>query len=1083
MLDFLSLFGRRTSSVRRHGRQRSSRTVLTVERLEDRLVPSISTDLHPDVAFAVTNNYGSGFQGQLTIANHQATSLHNWTLDFHSPLTLGSVWNAQVVQHAGSHYKLTHVDWNADIATDGNVAIGFNATPGGASAVAPTGYSLTWGDPAAAPGQNVAASFAVTNDYGGGFQGSITLKNNGTAPVNGWKLEFDFPYAVTSIWNANLISQMGGHAIIGDAGYNGTIAPGASVSFGFTGSPGHVVGQPTGYILNAVALSGVPTPPVVPAASIADVSANEAAGASATFTITLAQATTQSVTIAYATSDGTAKAGSQYTAASGTLTFNPGEIRKTIVVGVKDDGVYGPNTTFLVSLSAANGATLARAQATATIVEGDPAPVVTPPAITISDIQVVEGPTSGTSTTAAGYFHTSGNQLLDANNQPVRIAGVNWFGFETPNYVAHGLWARGYKDMLDQIKQLGFNTIRLPFSNQLFDAGSTPNGIDYAKNPDLVGLNGLQILDKLVAYSGQVGLRLILDHHRSEAGAGAEGNGLWYTSAYSESRWISDWTMLAARYANNPTVIGADLHNEPHGPADWGNGDANDWRLAAQRAGNAILAVNSNWLIFVEGVESTSAGSYWWGGNLSNAGAFPVQLNQPGHLVYSPHDYPASVYQQPYFSDANYPNNLPAVWDKFWGYLYRQNTAPVWIGEFGSKLQTTSDQQWSSSIVSYIDGGVTGGTLPAGKQGVSWTWWSWNPDSGDTGGILQDDWTTVNQNKVDLLKPAQFAITSSGSGSSTLSTAVFTVTLSKASTQAVTVHFTTADGTALAGSDYTAASGTLTFAPSETSKTISIAIVGDALPENDETFSVLLSTPTNATIADRTGIGTILNDDGTAPPPQPSLSVGDARVTEGNSGTTNATFTITLSAPSSTDVTVRYASADGTATAGSDYTATSGTVTFAPGETTKTVTVAVRGDMVVESDETFALNLSGSVGALIGRTRATGTIVNDDIAPSSGAITFAVSDDWGAGFVAGVTVKNTGATAINGWTLEFDLAANLTSIWNAQIVSHVGNHYVIKAASYNATIPAGQSVSFGFQGDPGLGGKVLQNVFLNGVAV
>ncbi len=362
-------------------------------------------------------------------------------------------------------------------------------------------------------------------------------------------------------------------------------------------------------------------------------------------------------------------------------------------------------------------------------------------------------------TRISGYFHTSGNQIVDANGTNVRIAGVNWFGFESTNYAPHGLWARGYKEMMDQMKQLGFNTIRLPFSNQLFDAGSRPSGINYSKNSDLQGLTGPQIMDKIVAYAGQIGLRIILDHHRSSAGAGAESSGLWYTSTYSEARWINDWQMLAARYANNPTVIGADLHNEPHGSASWGTGGSNDWRLAAERAGNAILAVNSNWLIIVEGVEQGTWGWYWWGGNLSEAGAYPVRLKVAGRLVYSPHDFPASLYPQSWFSDPNYPENLYAIWDKNWGYLFRQGTAPILIGEFGTKLETTSDKQWLNALVNYLKGDLNGdgrSGLSAGQQGASWTYWSWNPNSGDTGGILKDDWTTVHQAKVNALIPVQF---------------------------------------------------------------------------------------------------------------------------------------------------------------------------------------------------------------------------------------------------------------------------------------------------------------------------------------
>lgn len=349
----------------------------------------------------------------------------------------------------------------------------------------------------------------------------------------------------------------------------------------------------------------------------------------------------------------------------------------------------------------------------------------------------------------SGYWHTSGNKILDANNQAVRIAGINWFGFETSNYVVHGLWTRDYKDMLNQIKSLGYNTIRLPYSNQLFDPGSTPNGIAYDnnKNADLRDLTGIQIMDKIINYGGSIGLRFILDRHRPDSGS---QSALWYTNRYSEQRWINDWKMLAQRYLGNTSVIGADLHNEPHGSACWGCGDtATDWRLAAERAGNAILSINPNWLIFVEGIEIYQGTAYWWGGNLMGAGTYPVRLNVPNRLVYSPHDYPASVSNQPWFSDPGYPNNLPALWDARWGYLYNQSIAPIMVGEFGTKYQTTSDQQWLNTLVSYLDSSSTG---------RGWTYWSWNPNSGDTGGILNDDWTTVNTTKDNVLAPVKFAL-------------------------------------------------------------------------------------------------------------------------------------------------------------------------------------------------------------------------------------------------------------------------------------------------------------------------------------
>ena len=362
-----------------------------------------------------------------------------------------------------------------------------------------------------------------------------------------------------------------------------------------------------------------------------------------------------------------------------------------------------------------------------------------------------------------GYWHTDGSQILDANNRPVRIAGINWFGFETPSYSPHGLWSRNYKSMLEQIKSQGYNTLRLPYSNQLFDQGSVPNGIDYTKNPDLRGLNGLQLMDKVIVYASGIGLRIILDRHRPDSSA---QSALWYTSAYPESRWITDWQMLANHYKNNPMVIGADLHNEPHTPACWGCGDkALDWRLAAERAGNAILSVNPNWLIFVEGVDCYGPGGttnqsecYLWGGNLQGAATYPVQLNVPNRLVYSVHDYPATVSPHSWFNAPNYPHNLPGLWDSHWGYIYKQGIAPVWIGEFGTRLKSNSDKQWLAQLVSY---------LGRGARGLNWTFWSWNPDSGDTGGILNDDWRTINQAKQSSLSAIMFPLSDTGTVSAT----------------------------------------------------------------------------------------------------------------------------------------------------------------------------------------------------------------------------------------------------------------------------------------------------------------------------
>ncbi len=202
---------------------------------------------------------------------------------------------------------------------------------------------------------------------------------------------------------------------------------------------------------------------------------------------------------------------------------------------------------------------------------------------------------------ASSAIRTDGARLVDASGKDIRLVGVNWFGLETDAFAPHGLWSRNYQDMVAQMAAAGFNTIRLPFSNQHFEPGSRPRGIDYGLNPELQGLSGLALMDKIVEAAGRRGLSVILDRHRPTAAGQSE---LWYTDQVSEARWIQEWTMLAQRYRGNPVVIGADLHNEPRGAATWGDGNPRtDWRLAAERGGNAILAVNADWLIIVQGVE------------------------------------------------------------------------------------------------------------------------------------------------------------------------------------------------------------------------------------------------------------------------------------------------------------------------------------------------------------------------------------------------------------------------------------------------------------------------------------------------
>ena len=216
-------------------------------------------------------------------------------------------------------------------------------------------------------------------------------------------------------------------------------------------------------------------------------------------------------------------------------------------------------------------------------------------------------------------------------------------------------------------------------------------------------------------------------------------------------------------------------------------------------------------------------------------------------------------------------------------------------------------------------------------------------------------------------------------GNSGSANMTFTVRLAPASGSTVTVSYATSDASATALADYLSRTGTVTFSAGQTSRTFTVPVVGDTLDEDDETFVVGLSTPTNATILDTQGTGTIVDNDAS-----PSISINNVTVTEGNAGTVPAAFSVTMSRASGRVVSVDYATTDLTATGPADYTPTSGTLTFAPGQITKTITVDVMGELLNELTEAYRVTLSNPVNVTVTTATGTGTITNDDPSPPSG---------------------------------------------------------------------------------------------------
>jgi cellulase/cellobiase CelA1 len=647
---------------------------------------------------------------------------------------------------------------------------------------------------------------------------------------------------------------------------------------------------------------------------------------------------------------------------------------------------------------------------------------------------VVAGCSTSSNTVGAGYWHTSGNQILDANGNQVRIAGINWYGFETTDYLAHGLWAQDYKTVLNTIHSFGYNVIRIPFSNEMVETNPVPtnyttNANGVAANSALVGQTALQDLDTIISYAGSIGLRVILDNHRSEAGNSNEANGLWYTSTYPQSNWIADWQTMATRYSasqftfnGNPTVIGFDLRNEPHlsgtsstSGSCWTGDTATsgcptslttqNWPVAAEAAGNAVLAINPGLLIFVEGNDCYDGTCGWQGGNLMGVATNPVALNVANHLVYSAHDYGPNLYQQSWFNSNTTPASLDAVWNQFWGYISANGTAPVWVGELGTDNTSTdiesstagSQGQWFESLISYL----------STNSSINWTYWALNGE--DTYGLLDSNYdaTPPSSLKQSELASIQFPL----GGSAATSTPSFTLSpspssLSIAQSASGTDTITVTDQCGFTGDVTLAASGlpsgvSASFGTNPTTGTSvvtfsasSSATVGTSTVTITGTSGSLSATTTVSLTVTAAATGSF-----TLKPSASTLSIG-----QNASGTDTITVTdvspfagsVTLAASGlPAGVTASFATNPATSTSvltlKASSTATTGTGTVTITGTSGSLSATTTIKLTVQPAVRFSLSPSPATLTLTQGESTTSTVNITDIGGFNGSVTLAAS--------------------------------------------------------------------------------------------
>ena len=702
-----------------------------------------------------------------------------------------------------------------------------------------------------------------------------------------------------------------------------------------------------------------PPPPPLPALTIGDATVDEGGGP-AEFTVTASAESSGTMTVDYETADDSATAGDDYTSTSGTLTFSAGQRTATIEVTVIDDSDEERDETFTVSLTNPAGATIEDDEGIGTIRDDDgtsPPPPPPLPVLTIGDATVDEGGGPAVFTVTASA-ESSGTMTVDyATADDSATAGDDYTSTSgTLTFSAGQRTATIEVTVIDDSAEEQDETFKVRLTNPAGATIEDDEGIGTIRDDDGTSpppppppLPALTIGDATVDEGG--------------------GPAVFTVTANVES----SGTMTVDYATADDSATAGDDYTSTSGTLTFS---------AGQRTATIEVPVIDD-------------------SDEEQDETFKVRLANPGGATIEDDEGIGTIRDDDDTSPPPPPPPPPlpvltigdATVDEGGGPAEFTVTASAESSgtmtvdyETADDSATAGDDYTSTSGTLTFSAGQRTATIEVTviddsdeEQDETFTVRLANPagatieDDEGIGTIRDDDGTSPPPPPPLPVLTIGDATVDEGGGP-----AVFTVTANVESSGTMTVDYATADDSATAGDDYTSTSGTLTFSAGQRTATIEVTVIDDSAEEQDETFKVRLTNPAGATIEDDEGIGTIRDDDGTSPPPPPPLpvlTIGDATVDEGGGP---AVFTVTANVESSGTMTVDYETADDSATAGDDYTSTSGTLTFSAGQRTATIEVPVIDDSDEEQDETFTVRLANPGGATIEDDEGIGTIRDDD---------------------------------------------------------------------------------------------------------